>query len=262
MQREIAHDIVVIADSDIAVERDYLARLIARARAARRGARHVPVSRRAARRAVGATRGDGDRLSLLARRARRTRAGIRAALLRIDDRATPRNAAGDRRIRCFRDKLADDYAIGAAVRAAGLTVAIPPLIVRHGFSERSRVRLAAARIALGTNAAGSEPRRLRRARNDASVAVRASGGDIRRRGSLRPDGRRGCDRVPPCPAAFRLIILWACARAAAGSVRARDLHRIRGLCREAFSSASSAGAAIAIVSRADGTLVPLGDQQA
>ena len=35
----------------------------------------------------------------------------------------------------FADSIADDYAIGAAVRATGLKVAIPPLIVAHACTE-------------------------------------------------------------------------------------------------------------------------------
>ena len=37
----------------------------------------------------------------------------------------------------FADLLADDHAIGEAVREAGLTIAIPPLILAHGCSETS-----------------------------------------------------------------------------------------------------------------------------
>jgi ceramide glucosyltransferase len=37
----------------------------------------------------------------------------------------------------FADKLADDYAIGEAVDALGLKVAVPPMLVVHGSAERS-----------------------------------------------------------------------------------------------------------------------------
>ena len=37
----------------------------------------------------------------------------------------------------FADVLADDYAIGAAVRDLGLSVVVPPLLVTHAFDERS-----------------------------------------------------------------------------------------------------------------------------
>jgi ceramide glucosyltransferase len=37
----------------------------------------------------------------------------------------------------FADHLADDYQIGAAIRAAGLKLAIPPMVVTHGCDEAS-----------------------------------------------------------------------------------------------------------------------------
>jgi ceramide glucosyltransferase len=37
----------------------------------------------------------------------------------------------------FKDMLADDYEIGQAVRALGLTVAVPPMLVTHGSDETS-----------------------------------------------------------------------------------------------------------------------------
>ena len=42
----------------------------------------------------------------------------------------------------FADILADDHAIGASVRALGLRVAVPPMILAHGCSERGLVELA------------------------------------------------------------------------------------------------------------------------
>jgi ceramide glucosyltransferase len=42
----------------------------------------------------------------------------------------------------FADQLADDYAVGAAVRGLGLKVVIPPLVVDHVCSERSFAELA------------------------------------------------------------------------------------------------------------------------
>ena len=41
----------------------------------------------------------------------------------------------------FADVLADDHALGAAVRQLGLTVAVPPMIVTHGCSEDSLAAL-------------------------------------------------------------------------------------------------------------------------
>lgn len=42
----------------------------------------------------------------------------------------------------FADQLADDYAMGAAVRGLGLGVAIPPIVIDHVCSERSFAELA------------------------------------------------------------------------------------------------------------------------
>ncbi len=41
------------------------------------------------------------------------------------------------------DRLADDHAIGAAVRALGLTIAVPPMLVTHGCAETSLAALCA-----------------------------------------------------------------------------------------------------------------------
>ena len=59
----------------------------------------------------------------------------------------------------FADQLADDYAIGAAVRQLGLEVAIPPMVVDHVCSEHSFVELARRGAALGAhNPPGRSPR--------------------------------------------------------------------------------------------------------
>jgi ceramide glucosyltransferase len=141
MQGEIAHDIVVIADSDIAVDRDYLARLIAALEGPGvglvtclyRGEPHGGLWARLAAMAID-YRFLPDVLVGLALGLARPCFGSTIALRRETLRAIGGFDA-------FIDQLADDYAIGAAVRATGLTVAIPPLIVRHGFSERTAVEL-------------------------------------------------------------------------------------------------------------------------
>ena len=43
--------------------------------------------------------------------------------------------------RALADELADDYAVGAKVRANGLAVVIPPMLVGHAFDERSLAAL-------------------------------------------------------------------------------------------------------------------------
>src|SRR5262249_48223926 len=43
--------------------------------------------------------------------------------------------------RAFVDYIADDYAIGEAIRSAGMKVAIPSLVLAHSCSERSAAEL-------------------------------------------------------------------------------------------------------------------------
>lgn len=152
-------DIVVLADSDIRVERDYLARLV--------GALEAP--------------GTGA-VSCLYRG--RPEPGSWAALsaLGIDTGFLPNAALGIvfglakpcfgstialrretlARIGGFEplgDQLADDYALGAAVRASGLSVAFPPMLVDHicvdeGFAQLWRHELRWARTIRLLNPAG------------------------------------------------------------------------------------------------------------
>ena len=137
MQRSIRHEIVVIADSDIGVPRDYLSRTVAALRAPGVGL------------VTYLYRGD-------------VRGGIwaRLAAMAIDYHFLPNVLIGlalglarpcfGATIALSRDTLAaiggfdafaahlaDDNAIGEAVRRAGLAVAIPPLVVRHTCAEQS-----------------------------------------------------------------------------------------------------------------------------
>ena len=140
-QRSIRHEIVVIADSDIGVPRDYLSRTVAALRAPGVGL------------VTYLYRGD-------------IRGGIwaRLAAMAIDYHFLPNVLVGlalglarpcfGATIALGRDTLAaiggfdafvahlaDDNAIGEAVRRAGLSVAIPPLVVRHTFAEQSAAEL-------------------------------------------------------------------------------------------------------------------------
>ncbi|WP_157220341.1 bacteriohopanetetrol glucosamine biosynthesis glycosyltransferase HpnI [Flavisphingomonas formosensis] len=141
MEPHIRHDMVVLSDSDMAVDPTYLARL--------RDAMAAP--------GVGAVsclyRGRGDRgfwsqmvalgidlhflpLALigLATGLAHPCMGSTIALRR----RTLERIGG---FVAFADILADDYAIGAAVRAEGLTVAIPDMLITHGCTETSLTEL-------------------------------------------------------------------------------------------------------------------------
>ena len=137
MSGHVRHDIVILSDSDIAVAPDYLRRVIAALGEPGVGA----VS------CLYAGRGDAGFWSALAA------AGISWQFLpsvlvgmalgrarpcmgsTIAMRRETLDAIGG--FERFTDRLADDHAIGEAVRALGLTIAIPAMLVTHANIERS-----------------------------------------------------------------------------------------------------------------------------
>ena len=141
MQRRIRNDVVVIADSDIAVPRDYLRRTVAALEQPDVGAvtylyRGVPHG------------GLWSRLAAMAidyHFLPNALVGVALGLAKpcfgstiALRRETLASIGG---FDAFREQLADDYAIGAAVRRLGMRVAIPPLIVQHAFGERKLLQL-------------------------------------------------------------------------------------------------------------------------
>ena len=141
MQGRIRHDVVVIADSDIGVTRDYLRRTVAALEQPNVGAvtylyRGVPHRGLWARLAAMAIDYHflPDVLVGVALGLATPCFGSTIALRRETLRAIGGFAA-------FREQLADDYAIGAAVRKLGMRVAIPPVTVEHAFGERTMGQL-------------------------------------------------------------------------------------------------------------------------
>ncbi|MBX9860225.1 MAG: bacteriohopanetetrol glucosamine biosynthesis glycosyltransferase HpnI [Sphingomonas sp.] len=142
MTPAIRHDLIVLSDSDIAAPTDYLTRVAATLAEPGVGAATCAY----------AGRGDCGIWSVLGA------AGISyhflpsvllSVALRTGDvcmgstiamrRDTLERIGGFDR---FADILADDHAIGAAVRELGLSVAIAPVIVTHASAERSFAELA------------------------------------------------------------------------------------------------------------------------
>jgi ceramide glucosyltransferase len=159
MQKHIRHGIVVIADSDIAVAPDYLSKVVAALSAPGVGLvtclyRGVPQASLWSRLASMAIDYDflpnvliGLRLGLA-----RPCFGSTIAL----ERETLRAVGG---FETFLNHLADDNAMGEAVRAIGLRVDVPALVVAHGCPEQSgmemlRHELRWARTVRAVNRAG------------------------------------------------------------------------------------------------------------
>jgi ceramide glucosyltransferase len=136
MEPHIAHDIVVLSDSDMAVPSHYLAQLIAALDRPRVGAVTC----------LYCGRGDAGFWSRLGA------AGLSYQFLPNATFATAIGQIGDacmgstialRRetldaiggFTAFADILADDHALGGAVRAQGLDIVIPPMLLIHGSDE-------------------------------------------------------------------------------------------------------------------------------
>ncbi len=141
LEERMRHDIAILSDADIAVPRDYLARVVAALE--RPGVGAVTCLYR------GVARG-----GLWARLASMgidyhflpdVLVGLRLGLARpcfgstIALRRETLAAIGG--WRAFADYIADDYAIGQAVRATGLTVTVLPLVLAHSCTEASAAEL-------------------------------------------------------------------------------------------------------------------------
>jgi ceramide glucosyltransferase len=137
MAERIRHDVVVLADSDMRVGPDYLARLVAELQ--RPGVGGVTCIYH------GVPRGGlWSRLSALAIDTHflpNVVVGVSLGLARpcFGSTIALRTATLDEigGFKAFADVLADDYAIGDALRAHGYSVAIPPFSVGHVCTESS-----------------------------------------------------------------------------------------------------------------------------
>ena len=141
LQVHIRHDVIVLSDSDIAVGRDYLAKVVAALD--QPGVGLVTCLYRGEPRA-----GLWSRLAAMAidyHFLPSVLVGLTLGLARpcfgstIALRRGTLAAIGG--FEAYLATLADDNAMGEAVRAAGLRVAIPPFVVAHACSERSAKEL-------------------------------------------------------------------------------------------------------------------------
>ena len=137
MAARASHPLIVLSDSDMSVAPDYLARLAAAIRQPGVGAVTC----------LYAGRGDAGRWSRLAAAGIGWQflpsvmiglaTGIARPCMGSTIALTADTLARIGGFRRFADLLADDHAIGAAVRGLGLKVAVPPMILIHGCDEPS-----------------------------------------------------------------------------------------------------------------------------
>jgi ceramide glucosyltransferase len=157
MAPHIGSDIIVLSDSDIAVEPDYLARIAAALAAPGVGAVTC----------LYAGRGDAGFWSRLAAAGisyqflPNVMIGLALGLARpcMGSTIAMRRETLDRigGFAPFADVLADDHAIGEAVRALGLAVVVPPMIVTHGCTETSLGAVARHELRWNATVRGLDP---------------------------------------------------------------------------------------------------------
>jgi ceramide glucosyltransferase len=157
MAPHIGSDIIVLSDSDMAVEPDYLARIAAALAAPGIGAVTC----------LYAGRGDAGFWSRLAAAGisyqflPSVMIGLALGLARpcMGSTIAMRRETLDRigGFAPFADVLADDHAIGEAVRALGLAVVVPPMIVTHGCTETSLGAVARHELRWNATVRGLDP---------------------------------------------------------------------------------------------------------
>ena len=174
------YDTIVLSDSDIVVERDYLRR------SWRSWASPMSAPSPASITASAAT-GLWSRISALATNSHFLPQAITALGLRLGKPCCGATIALRRSMldriggfHAFADVLADDYAIGVAVRAAGYDVKTAPFLVGHRCFEGSLRRIHAAPDPRGAHHQEHLPDRLRRHHLDPPVAACSSRHALRR----------------------------------------------------------------------------------
>ena len=143
MMREADGDILILSDSDMAVPRDYAARIVAALEEPGVGAVTLLYSGRGETNGWSRMAAAGISWGFLPS----VMVGLATGLAKpcmgstIAMRRETLDAIGG--FARFKDLLADDNAIGMAVRELGLRVVVPPPIVAHGCTETSLAALAA-----------------------------------------------------------------------------------------------------------------------
>ncbi len=157
MMPRVRHDTIILSDSDIVVHRGYVRALVALLEDPRIGAVTCLYH------GIG---GDGlwSRLSALAINSHFLPQAITGLAIKVTkpcfgatiavERSTLERIGGFGR---FADELADDYAIGMAVRAAGYEVATAPFLVGHRCFERSLRQLVLHQIRIARTIKNIDP---------------------------------------------------------------------------------------------------------
>jgi len=137
MEAEARHEVLVISDGDIVVDRDYLRTIAASLGQPGVGIVTLPYRGIAAAGRCAEFAAAGIDYHFLANVLVGLKLGLAKPCFGSTIAIERRTLAAVGGLAAVADYLADDYALGALVRDAGLTVAIPSAIVMHVCTERS-----------------------------------------------------------------------------------------------------------------------------
>lgn len=157
MARHARHDLIVLADSDISVGRDWLARLAAALADPETGVVSLPYF-------GSAGGGFWSRLAALGVTAQFLPSVVVGLALGMAHPCMGSTIALRREVlqvvggfEAFADRLADDYAIGEAVRATGRRSVVPPMLVGHRCAETGLRGLLAHELRWARTVRGVDP---------------------------------------------------------------------------------------------------------
>ena len=157
MEPHIRHDMVVLSDSDMAVDPTYLARLRDALAAPGVGAVTCLYRGRADRGIWSRLVAMGIDLQFLPSALIGLATGLAHPCMGSTIALRRGTLARIGGFSAFADILADDHAIGAAVRGLGLRLAVPDMLVTHGCSEASLAELWRHELRWNATVAGIDP---------------------------------------------------------------------------------------------------------
>ncbi|MEO5865983.1 MAG: bacteriohopanetetrol glucosamine biosynthesis glycosyltransferase HpnI [Sphingomonas sp.] len=157
MAPHAAHPVLVLSDSDIAVAPDYLARVLAALDAPGVGAVTAPYRARGDTGFWSRVGAAGLDWHMLPGVVFGVSAGLATPCMGSTIALHAETMAAIGGFGAFADTLADDYAIGQAIRAHGERVAVLPMLVTHAGADASLVALWRHEVRWGATIRGVEP---------------------------------------------------------------------------------------------------------
>lgn len=157
MMSHASHDIIIMSDSDMAVPHDYLTRLVTALSRPGTGAVSCLYHGRNDAGFWSRMVGMGISQHFLPSALIGLKLGLASPCMgsTIAIRREALDSIGG--FAAFADTLADDHAIGAAVRAKGLAVTVPDLLLTHGCAEKSLPAFARQELRWQATIAGIDP---------------------------------------------------------------------------------------------------------